>query len=773
MPKDRIIKSCDLIIEYGVLAIVFFIPLIFDFSRTNFNSFDLFRIAAFRGVISLVLLVYVAKIFINDRIDLRGSKKIYLFSLFLLASFFISSLLSIHPNLSFWGSYERQQGFFNLVNYLLFFILLILNSHSFKQIERLIVTAVAAGAIVCFYGLFQLFGFDPLTWKEPAFATGRIFSSLGQANFLGHYLILIIPLSFYTCFFIVKKLLSKFFFGLVILAEFICLLNTYSRAAWLGLFASAILFILFFILIKKNRKLIISLAGLILIAVILIFSLEVFKVSSFQNATITTYFYRLKSIADLGSGSNKMRLYYWQASIKEIGRENYKRLLVGYGPDTLDEVFIKYYQPDWAIYEVINSYNDRAHCWPFDVILSYGLVGLASMLCFYIYFVFKVVKFLINRISRESKLGEEVWLVVALLASLVAYCVNNLFSFSILTSQVYLFLILAMLWLIVGSGGKNEIKLKIMTLSKILIWLALLAVVFLFIFLENINSVRADYYYMMAKKAEKNGDCQGLIDKMERAVRYNPKEIYYKEEYIHHSLNCFSLALALDDRLALSDNIEAQISSIKPAETRYLTRLTTARAYALFGFYVNEAYYEKAEEIFNKLIADYPYLLTSYQDLGRMKTWQKDYAGAIHVLKQAISLLPPLDNPQLNQEHKSQIQAQAIVLYERVGYSYSRLNDYSEALKYYKQALSFDPFQLNLYKSMADIYYLQGQLDQAVKLNQRGFMLNPTDYHWPLALSLLYRDKKDLEKAKEYLDQALKLAPENQDLKNYYIELNK
>ena len=87
--------------------------------------------------------------------------------------------------------------------------------------------------------------------------------------------------------------------------------------------------------------------------------------------------------------------------------------------------------------------------------------------------------------------------------------------------------------------------------------------------------------------------------------------------------------------------------------------------------------------------------------------------------------------------------------------------------------MQLDPYRASLYKNMADIYYVQSMLDQAIVLNKRGLMLNPADYSWPLSLSLLYRDKKELSYAKAYLDQAIKLAPENLELKKYYEELNK
>ena len=770
MLKDKLIKFSDIIIESGFLAMIFLIPIAFDFTLSNYNAFNLFKAVIFRVILSLILAAYAAKIFLSGKVSLRGNNKIFIVAFFLLASFFISSFFSIQPDLSFWGSYERQQGFYNLANYLLFFALLILNIRGLKQIKRLIMAAVVAGWLACLYGLAQLLGLDPLPWKEGGLATGRIFSTLGQPNFFGQYLILILPLSFYAYWFIAKKFFTKFFILLAIAAELICLFNTYSRAAWLGLAAAAGVFLIIFLVVRARKRSALAFGIFLLVGAGLIFSLNYFSPNNSSGPSQLNALNRLKGLADLKSGSNRMRLYYWQAALEEIGQVGPKRLLLGLGPDTLAAVFIKYYQPDWAVYEVIDTYPDRAHNWPLDVILSYGLLGLAAMLWFYGYLIYRTAKFLFK---AGAKSNEEIWLVAALSASLAAYSVNNLFSFSLFTGYVYLFFILAMLWAVVGGRETRETELRLTPASRALIWLALVIAAGLFIHLKNINLVKADYYYMKAKKAEKQADCRGVLANMTKAVNYDPDSAYYREQYIFHGLNCFSSIASPESQVALQDNLEEQIKLIEPDEAQYVAKLTIARADSLFGFYVDPDYYGQAEKIFNDLIEAYPYLLTPYQDLGRMKMWQKNYAPALELFKRAERQLPDLNHPQLNQDHKNKIIDQAVSLYEKMGYCYNQLKNYHQAVIYYQKALALNPYYATLYKDLADVHYEQGRLDKAIELNRRGLALNPGDYHWSLFLSLLYRDQQDLAKAREYLAQAVALAPDNQELRKYERELNK
>ena len=228
-------------------------------------------------------------------------------------------------------------------------------------------------------------------------------------------------------------------------------------------------------------------------------------------------------------------------------------------------------------------------------------------------------------------------------------------------------------------------------------------------------------------------------------------------------LNCFS---AIKDKAQLSDYLLERIK-LAGDKKSYGILHNTARIYALLGLSA------EAEKIFNDLIANFPYFPALYEDLGKQKMMQKDYQEVIKIYNQALKILPPLNHPYLNEPHRDQISAIAVRLYEGAGQAYFKMKDYGSALDYYKKGLKLDPARATLYKNIADIYYVQGKLDQAISWNRRGLMLNSADYHWPLALSLLYRDKKDLSAAKKYLDQSLRLAPENTELIKYYQELNK
>ena len=775
LAKEKIIKISDRLIEYSFLAIIFLIPIYFAFLQENYNIFDLNKLIIFRILLLVILLIYTAKIFLAGKVEtrhgasVRGNGLFFWLIFLIFLSFLLSTIFSLQPQLSLWGSYERQQGLYSLANYLLLAVLLVLFSPSGKIIRKIIIAVICSAFIASLYGLTQYFYLDPLNWSESALSSGRIFSTLGQPNSFGHYLILVIPVTVYGLFFLAKKFLIRTAVAILLALELWCLLATYSRGAWLGFLAMVIAAIILILFLKKKHQFAAGAIITIFLALALIISLNLASQSGADKSGANNLINRVKSIFDLRSGSNKIRLYYWQAASQEIANASWQRLILGNGPETLDSVFVKYYRPEWGIYEKINTYPDRAHNLILDIILTYGLAGLLALLLFFGYLFYSAGKYLLS----QNKLTQDDWLIAALLIALVGYFVNNIFSFSLTVAYLYLYLYAALIWLLVNQlEGERQFSLSLSLFSKIVIWTALLTVGWLFIYYQNVNIWLADFYYIKVKRAEVRADCQAIFTNLEKVVDYNPASTFYKEHFIKHYLNCFSTLPNQEDQIVLQDNVIAQANSIGSREYQYNTWLNIAHAKALFGFSLNADYYQSAEADYQRLIAINPYLTLAYKDLGRMKLWQKNYNQAIVYFKQALKVAPPLDHVALNEQHRQQIINEIVALDELLGMSYAGKQDFEQAQEYYYSALKLDPSYLPLYKKIADIYYQQNQLDKAIFFNQRGLMLNPGDYKWHLALALLYREKNNLLEAEKYLDQALRLAPESEALKKYEQELN-
>ncbi|MBI4712764.1 MAG: hypothetical protein HY762_05625, partial [Planctomycetes bacterium] len=108
-------------------------------------------------------------------------------------SYIFSTIISVTPHMSWWGSYSRAQGTYTLISYFIIFFITLLSLKTPAQINRIIMTAILTSIPICLYGLSQKLKADPLTWDADF--SYRIASTLGNPIFLGAYLIMVIPIT--------------------------------------------------------------------------------------------------------------------------------------------------------------------------------------------------------------------------------------------------------------------------------------------------------------------------------------------------------------------------------------------------------------------------------------------------------------------------------------------------------------------------------------------------------------------------------------------------
>lgn len=109
--------------------------------------------------------------------------------------FLLTTITSVVPHTSFWGSYQRLQGTYTNLSYVALFVLIVLRLRSREQLERMISISLVAGLVVALYGFAQHLGLDPLPWKGDV--ETRVASTMGNAIFVSAYLIMVVPLALY------------------------------------------------------------------------------------------------------------------------------------------------------------------------------------------------------------------------------------------------------------------------------------------------------------------------------------------------------------------------------------------------------------------------------------------------------------------------------------------------------------------------------------------------------------------------------------------------
>src|SRR3989344_3824528 len=260
---QRISKFFDQTIFISYLALAIVTPLLF--STQNSELFEVPKMMFVYFAAVLIFFSTLLKFLLKEKILVPKNLFLFSFLIFLIIQI-LSTLTSIDKFTSIFGYPTRLNGgLLSQIAYLVIMTGAIINFTS-KQAQKIILSVVISAFAVSLWGIPAHFGKDPscliLTgqlnsncWQKEFDPTLRIFSTLGQPNWLASYLVLVIPLSL-ALIFLFKQILLKIFFILTSLALFLAFLFTNSRAGLIGLMLSLIIFTLLLgkNFIKKNLK---------------------------------------------------------------------------------------------------------------------------------------------------------------------------------------------------------------------------------------------------------------------------------------------------------------------------------------------------------------------------------------------------------------------------------------------------------------------------------------------------------------------------------------
>lgn len=775
----------NLLIEIDYLAAVFFVPLYFSYFFPTYNIFELDKLVLFKILVWLLFLltglkfIFFPQSFILGRLSRKETlayfKKYLARPLIFILGLGVLLFFSVNLAQSFFGSYDRQEGFISYLFYFFWFVLVFINLSASKEInakkiKHLIITAVLSGFLVSLYGVLQFLNIDFITWAESAPLSSRISSTLGQPNFLASFLLLVIPLSVYLLI-NTPKFLGKFFYSLIIILQIACLFFTASRGALLALLLVFFALLLFF---WSKIRLSIFKKTLIIFGFLFLISLGALGVEQYLPGRIST-------LTDLKYGSLAVRVIFYKTAIQGI----IAKPLFGYGQENGNDIFIKYYQPDWGVYGDVGATTDRAHNLILDILLSGGIFGLLLFSLLYYQF-FSLIK---NNFKKDGFKSLSLFLGLGA----AAYLISLLFSFTIVSGEIYFWLFLAILssQSLAHDLAKNNffydsinkmaeladktriteiiapLKTKTRRPVYFLAALALILITAYGINLEKRNLL-ADYYfnklyYILAEY--KYFDTIILSDYV-RAEKPNRANQLYYDQFLAMKLSDFYPQI---NELAAKFIVKRELLRIDAelSENNYKNLLARAKIKGALGDL------ENSEKYFSALKKISPAWTFIYSAEGKAYFDNKKYREAINTYETALLTLPKIDDPRLNNNnelHRQNVALYYQVFYKEIAASYFALKEYAAAETYYQKSYLLNPADFTLLKKIADTYYLRGDLNEAIKYNERGFSRSPQDYNWPLALAVLYREKNNRTEALEYLAAARRLAPDNQELKN--LELN-
>ena len=277
---------------------------------------------------------------------------------------FFSIAWSVAPLLSIVGSAPRFEG---MITHIIFLSFALIGLAMMRSKQKLLLrTILWSNVIIVAYGTFQMLQLDPLSfsWQGEAFL-GRIFSTIGQPNILGQFVLLTVP---FVIFFASKQKNMPLMILSVLNA--VILLQTASRAALLGGIAALLLFLI----INNNqmwrfmnpRR---CICGGIVVTMIIITGLFSFS----QRFSVTT-----QDGFSLGA-----RGVIWRDAVHMIAARP-----LGYGLETTGIASPKFTKADFYEHVSLFSEWNRAHSKPLDLLLTVGPLG---MIAFYLFLILLLI----------------------------------------------------------------------------------------------------------------------------------------------------------------------------------------------------------------------------------------------------------------------------------------------------------------------------------------------------------------------------------------------
>lgn len=676
-------RKIDRALEVIWLAIIFFIPLYFD--RNLYNVFEIPKNILFQGLVEILLFVYIIKLILQVRPAIEVIKKrikYFIPAIIFIIVLGISTLLSQVQWFSFWGSWERRMGYLAWLHFFVFGFILFLELKHKKQIYRILFTMAFSSVFVVLYGFIQALGFDPFSWTEDPFKVKRIFSSVGQANFLGSWLLLVIPIALYGIF--KKHAAIKVFSGILLVLLIYALILTKSRGAWVGLIA-LIGFISTLYLWRLKKVLVV----IPLVCFIALVSFIVFlnSVDIDKTKWRTPFLNRITTFADLEQAGN-YRLMHWRASLDLIGQKP----VIGYGLGAQRFHFPKYYQPEFAIYEKPNIYLDYAHNDILDILLAAGFIGLLGYLFLIGSVFFKGLKYFFRKEKNSI-------LVFLLLSGLFAYLISILFSFHVMSTLVYFWVFIVLVVVIIErlikSGGDFSSYLhtnNALTPKKSLYILLILIFLINSLWYFNARLYISGSSLLEARKAQSYGNWKDAFTYHEKAIQFSANDPYFHQEYalsLYQSSFLIPVSLEQTDDLSQAQKQKLDIlnlgiaqiysipKSIQPIEALiWMPWLKAEKA----NVTKNESDFEEAEKAY-KLVADFsPGTALIYSQWCNLKIYRNKWDDARDMCEKALSLYPDIDHPHLNFKHKQNVADEAVSVYLNLANIYKQLNDIDMAI---------------------------------------------------------------------------------------------
>lgn len=545
--------------------ILFFIT---PFAVFPFNSelFEFNKILLIYTISILILGLWILRSMQEGSVYIRKTPFDIPLVIFLISQA-VSTLFSIDRHTSFFGYYGRfNGGLLSTVTFVFLYYAFLSNMrmHAGIVIRRLFTLSGIASIVVVLWGLPGTFNhdlscllftskFDNSCWTAQFKPAERMFSTLGQPNWLGAYLAITLFGSLYLLLTTDKRMM-RFLATFSMLFSYMGLLLSRSRSALGSLVPGFALIALYFLFIRLQRKkipfgkslhfLFAALGGLVILTFVLktgIPKVDSILTFSFLNRQVEKVVKTepvqpavTKTTQDGVTDSLDIRKIVWEGALR-LGNEY---PLFGTGAETFGYA---YYSVRPVAHNLTSEWDylyNKAHNEYLNMFATTGWFGILSFISMCLAFIGILIRTFITQ-SGDNNRAKQL-LCLTLFSIFSSIIVTNFFGFSITVINIYwhfLFIVAVVFCTPTPTAHDNR---KQQPLSYMQIGIVLFLVLWL------LNSVvsywLADYKYAQSDIALKNNNSAAAVSLLQEALALRGEHVY--EDKLSYALAQYASILA-------------------------------------------------------------------------------------------------------------------------------------------------------------------------------------------------------------------------------------
>jgi putative inorganic carbon (HCO3(-)) transporter len=461
----------------------------------------------------------------------------------------LSTIFSIDFRTSLLGYYSRfHGGLLSLISYLLLywtFVSSMDKGKTFRAIKILFISAL----LVSLYGIMERLGIDKNIWVQDV--QSRVFSTLGQPNWLAAWLVALIPLGLF--FFLQEnplkkikinnpfsnsKILPLFFEQILFLSApvifFITLLFTKSRSGIIGFIVADIIFWIFYFL-KSKKQIFTPLIVHNSLFLILILFIGTPWTPNLKQMLATDYQTPIANQGPAlevgGTESGEIRKIVWKGAV-EIWK-HYP--IFGTGVETFAYSYYNFRPVEHNLVSEWDFLYNKAHNEYLNYLATTGTLGFLA------YFV--LIGFSLYQIIKITNKNKEGYLLnYSLFECYVSILITKFLCFSVVPVALLFFLFPALA--ITANNPQlitNKQINKITANQKIILSIVIVCVLWIVLAIGR-------YWYadILYNKGQSLNDQQKYVEAREdlaRAIKLSPSEAIFYDEFSQSSAG---IALALN-----------------------------------------------------------------------------------------------------------------------------------------------------------------------------------------------------------------------------------